>query len=182
MGRSHYHSWLMTQTSGAVAREPHALPEMALPPPQACPPQPLASWLAGVFGPSQDPRKTPARGFAQEGSAALPVPESIGGWWWKSRARAVWVGSWEGWEPGAPQVRHPQADNTRAGVGISSSAHRGDAGLAHVLPQAPCRAGGGGGTLSLSSTRSSSTGLAHPSCLMRQKGLGILLLTLPTAG
>lgn len=81
----------------------------------------------------------------------------------------------------APQVSHPQADNTGAGVGISSSAHRGDAGFAHVLPRARA-VQVGGGTLSLSSTGSSSTGLAHPSCLVRQAGLGILLLTLPTAG
>lgn len=62
-----------------------------------------APLLAGVFRPSQDPRKIPARGSAQEGRAALPVPESTGGWWWESRACAVWVGQARGAGKGGNQ-------------------------------------------------------------------------------
>lgn len=169
----------------SVASEPHALPEMAtLHPPQAPPPSPS---LAGVFRPSQDPTHI-GQGFRPGWWCCLAGPESSGGWRWESWARADWVGQARGAGKGgkrAPQVSHPQTDNTQAGVGKSSSVHRGDAGFAHVLPQAPCHAGGGvgrGATLSLSSAGSSSTGLAHPNHRMRQEGLGILLLTLPTAG
>lgn len=54
-------------------------------------------------------------------------------------------GAGNGWEPGAPQVTHAQADNTRAGVGKSSSAHRGpgtmlwraSSSLSRILPASP---------------------------------------------
>lgn len=88
------------------------------------------------------------QGFRPGWWCCLAGQESSGGWRWESWARADWVGQARGAGKGgkrAPQVSHLQADNTRAGVGKSSSVHRGDAGFAHVLPQAPCHAGGGGG-------------------------------------
>ena len=61
---------------------------------------------------------------------------------WQEEQGRAGKGSWEGWDPGAPQVTHPPADNTRAGVRKSSSAHRGDPGCTHVLPRPPCHATG----------------------------------------
>lgn len=175
-GRSHYHSCLMTQTRALCGQEPHALP-----PPQACPPhsppKPFPSWL----GPS-DPKQTLARDSA---------PEQ-----WCACAGVLWglavgevgtclccptlVGRGTGWgRPGelgrvgtrGSAVTHPQADNARAGVGKSSSAHRGDPGSARVLPQAPCHA-----------RVPQAQEWLHPRGLVRPEGLGGLLLTLPTAG
>lgn len=152
-GSSCYHPWAYdSDLRSPMARGPHALPKRRLGEGHgsqwlpnlllsfACPlaPNDIAS-LVGVPSPNRDPKQTLARRSAQ--AAVRPVPQPIGGQQWESWAQTAppWAGngSWEGWDPGAPQVTHPPADNSRAGVRKSSSAHRGDPGSTHVLPSNP---------------------------------------------
>lgn len=150
-GSSCYYPWAYdSDLRSPVAREPHALPKRRLGVGHgsqrlpnllvslACPlaPNDIAS-LVGLL--NRDPKQTLARRSAQ--AAVRPVPQPTGGQQWESWAQAAspWAGkgSWEGWDPGAPHVTHPPADNTRAGVRKSSRAHRGDPGCTHVLPSNP---------------------------------------------
>lgn len=201
---------LVTQTSGTLwpGSHTHALPKRRLGvavqnqcfsglfPSLACPPAPNAiSSLVGVFCPRRDPKQTPARQFSPRVVVVLPVPRSPGGWqresWaradchptmgWQGGPGAAGKGSWEGWEPGALQVTHPRADNTRAGVGKSSTAHRGDPGFARDLPQAQSHASAARALPPIRQAAPAQEWL-HPRGLVRQEGLGILFPALPTAG
>lgn len=123
--------------------------EPSVSPPSSLPLPPSAiSFLGGALRPSRD-QSRPWPGIQPQGGGAA---QSTGGWHQESWAHAEcrphaglagrtgWgrpeelgrVGTW------APQVIHAQAHNTQAGVGKSSSAHRGDPGFACVLPQAGC--------------------------------------------
>lgn len=194
----------MTQTSGALwlgshTHSPRAQCLSYLPPSLACPPALNAiPSLVGVF---RDPAGTTSRHWpsVQARVVVPPMPESTGSWQWESWARHVltatphWAGredrvgrqgELEGWEPGAPQVTHPQADNTQAGSGNPLVLTGETLAFPASCPR-PCAMPVGGSLppRGRSQPGSSSTGVApHPSELVRQQGLGILFLTLPTAG
>lgn len=121
-GRSHYHpqahdSALRSCGQGATRTPQDGTPQC---------PSFLCPWLVGLgLGPhvgSSDPAGTPSQPWP--GGHHLRPQD-----WGLRELRRAGTGL---------QMTHPQADNTRVGVGKSSSTHRGDPHFAHVLPKPSC--------------------------------------------